>query len=143
MRRLRRTLIAFIIVGLALYCASGGYWLVLDAPEKADVILTLEGENDVRVARGLELLRQGYAPRLMMNLHPGMRVFGADKLRLAQLFIATLPPADAARTGVCAIGAASTKEETHDAEPCLRAMGAHAVLLVTSDFHTRRALAIF
>ena len=35
--------------------------------------------------------------------------------------------------------ALSTKEEAHDRDPRLRQLGAHKVLLVTSDYHTRRA----
>jgi uncharacterized SAM-binding protein YcdF (DUF218 family) len=37
----------------------------------------------------------------------------------------------------------STKDESKDAEKCLARDGAKSVLIVTSDFHTRRALNVF
>ena len=37
----------------------------------------------------------------------------------------------------------STAEETVAAAACLQSLQAHRILLVTSDYHTRRALAIF
>jgi uncharacterized SAM-binding protein YcdF (DUF218 family) len=37
----------------------------------------------------------------------------------------------------------STKAEAHDAARCLATVSARTVLLVTSDYHTRRALSTF
>ena len=37
----------------------------------------------------------------------------------------------------------STKDESHDVERCLAGTDAKSILIVSSDFHTRRALSIF
>jgi hypothetical protein len=44
---------------------------------------------------------------------------------------------------VCPIQGLSTKAEAAEAAACLGNLGAHSVLLVTSEFHTRRALSTF
>jgi hypothetical protein len=44
---------------------------------------------------------------------------------------------------VCPLDGRSTQAETSDVENCLRPIKAHRVLIVTSDYHTRRALTVF
>jgi uncharacterized SAM-binding protein YcdF (DUF218 family) len=142
-RFLWRLLIVLALIGGALYAARGSQFLVVDAPQKSDAILVLAGETDKRVERGVELLQQGYAPRLLIDVEAGGSIYTFSKAEIAKRFIATLPPADAARASVCPSGARSTRDEAHAAEPCLRQVGAEKVLIVTSDFHTHRALTIF
>jgi uncharacterized SAM-binding protein YcdF (DUF218 family) len=138
-----RLFLVICIVGGALYAARGSQILVVDEPQKSDVILVLAGETERRVDRGVEMLRQGYAPRLLIDVEAGGSVYGFSKAEIARRFIATLPPDEASRADVCQTDARSTKEEAHAAEPCLRQTHAGKVLIVTSDFHTRRAITIF
>jgi uncharacterized SAM-binding protein YcdF (DUF218 family) len=44
---------------------------------------------------------------------------------------------------ICPIDGLSTKAESKDADKCLEGEGGKSVLIVTSDFHTRRALSVF
>lgn len=44
---------------------------------------------------------------------------------------------------MCPITGFSTNAEVDDVSRCLQSLGAHRVLIVTSDYHTRRALTIF
>ena len=44
---------------------------------------------------------------------------------------------------MCPIEGLSTKDESKDAAGCLSRVGSKSVLIVTSDFHTRRALEVF
>jgi uncharacterized SAM-binding protein YcdF (DUF218 family) len=44
---------------------------------------------------------------------------------------------------VCPIAGLSTIAEADDVNRCLQPLGAHRVLLVTSEYHTHRALMIF
>ncbi|HZQ92169.1 MAG TPA: YdcF family protein [Terriglobales bacterium] len=144
MRRARfRTLAALALLGAILWGALGGRFLVVDAPEKSDAILVLEGEAGVRLRRALELLRQGWAPRVLLDVREADSFYGTSKIDLAQKWIASLPPEDAARMSICPFDALSTQTEAREAERCLKAMGARSVLIVTSDYHTRRARAIF
>jgi len=57
---------------------------VLDRPEKADVIVVLAGETHRRPERGLELLAQGYAPHLILDVPAETRIYQSSQLELAQ-----------------------------------------------------------
>jgi len=112
----------------------------VDQPSRADVILVLAGETDHRPERGLDLLRRGYAQRLVLDVPRG-KIYRWDEPELAQEYVSTLPQASV--ISVCAINGLSTKEETRDAGGCLAQWRPRSVLLVTSDYHTRRAFSVF
>jgi DUF218 domain len=128
------------LVGIALVAGSGRF-LIMDRPQRADVILALAGDTNLRPARALELLRQGYAPRIILNVPADAMVFQWSEPELARKYIAGLPEAES--ISICPIHGLSTKAEAKDSSFCLQQAGARSVLLVTSDFHTRRALSIF
>jgi DUF218 domain len=122
-----------------------GPWLIVDQPQRADLIVVLAGETEQRPARGLQLLTQGLAPRMLLDTPAAAQIYRWSQLELAQQYLSGLPQASA--LAVCPIPGLSTKEEAGDVARCLAASGAssqvHRILLVTSEFHTRRALAIF
>lgn len=132
---------AIVTVGLVVFAANAGKMLVLNAPEKADVIVVLAGETDRRPARALELLDQGYAPRVVIDVPADARIFGFTDVQLAEQYFRRLP--EAASVRICPIEGLSTKAEAHDEEKCLAQETGNRILLVTSDYHTRRALSIF
>lgn len=126
---------------LLLFAANAGRLLVVNAPQPSDVILVLAGETDRRPARALELLRQGYAPRVVLDVPAAARIYDVTQIELAEKYVKSLP--EAAAVSICPIEGLSTRDESHDAEKCLARKGDHRVLIVTSDFHTRRALSVF
>ena len=138
------------VVGVVVGREAGG-WLVVDRPQPADLIVVLAGETEQRPAKGLQLLAQGLAPRLLLDAPAGTHIYRWNQLELAQQYLAGQP--QAAQAGACPIVGMSTKTEAQDVARCLAAQAAtsaggaaysvHRVLLVTSDFHTRRALTIF
>jgi uncharacterized SAM-binding protein YcdF (DUF218 family) len=130
--------LVFIIAALASQAAR---FLVLDEPEKSDAIVVLAGDTKVRPARALELLRQGVAPRVFMDAETRDVIYDQRLTDIAQKYVNSLP--EASRIAVCPIVGFSTYAEADDVSRCLQALGAHRVLIVTSDFHTRRALLIF
>ncbi|HTS09139.1 MAG TPA: ElyC/SanA/YdcF family protein [Candidatus Eisenbacteria bacterium] len=132
-------LLALLI--LTLFFFSAGRILVVDSPERSGVILVLAGETDHRPARGLELLNQGYARRLVIDVPAASRLYNVSEVDLARTYIQALP--QAAAIDICPIVGLSTRAETHDVERCLAGTPSSHVLIVTSDFHTRRALSIF
>lgn len=132
------TLLAILSVGLAI---KAGRFLIVDAPHPADVILVLAGETDRRPQRALQLLAQGYGRRIVLDVPASAKLYEFTQVDLARKYIQDLP--QAALLSICAIDGLSTKEESKDAEKCLQREGAKSVLIVTSDFHTRRALEVF
>jgi uncharacterized SAM-binding protein YcdF (DUF218 family) len=126
---------------LITFALAAGRILVVDAPQPSDLILVLAGETDDRPAHALELLHQGYGKRVLIDVPAEAKIYELSQLDLAQKYVRNLP--DSASVSICPIRGLSTREETHDVEKCLTAENATSILIVTSDFHTRRALSIF
>jgi uncharacterized SAM-binding protein YcdF (DUF218 family) len=125
----------------AILAAMGGFLVKADLPEKADIALVLAGDSDGnRILTGAGLVRRGYVSRVLVSGPSGM--YGHYECDLAIPF--------AVKAGYPESyflhfehEARSTKEEASHAVARLRQLGAHKVLLVTSDYHTRRAGKIF
>lgn len=139
--RKARQFVAFAVALLIGLAAISGWLLVVNQPGKADVILVLAGETDRRPARGLELLDQGLAPRMILDVPANSQIYQWSQLQLAQKYVDSLPQAKS--ISICPIAGLSTRDEARDALACLQTTSGKNVLLVTSDFHTRRARQIF
>jgi len=133
--------ILIVLFHNALFGAVGAYLVNAGPPEKADVALVLAGDPfGNRILKAGELVRQGYVPRAMVSGPSGQ--YGSYECDLAIPF--------AVRAGYPAEyfihvehDGRSTAEEAVAIIPVIRKSGAHRVLLVTSDYHTRRAGRIF
>ena len=130
-----------LAVLLLLLATQAGRFLVVDSPRVSDTIVVLAGETDRRPTRALELLQQGYGKRVLIDVPADATIYTLKQLDLAQKYVQSLP--QAAVVTVCPIVGLSTKAETEDVEKCLTRMNSGTVLIVTSEFHTRRALSIF
>lgn len=130
-----------LMAGLIVFAANAGMMLVVDSPQPSDVIVVLAGETDYRPARALELLDQGYARRLLIDVPADLEVFGFTQEGLAEQYEHSRP--EAAQLGICPIEGLSTRDESHDVEKCLAKEQGSRILIVTSDYHTHRALSIF
>jgi len=142
MRKVRLILILLLLLALALMGTSGRF-LVLDDPRNSDVIVVLAGETDRRPVRALELLQQGYASRLILDVPAEGRIYQWGQPELARKYVEGLPQAGS--ISICLIQGSSTRDEALEAGRCLERAGAARgkVLLVTSEYHTRRALSVF
>ena len=141
-RRMRLwILIAALTAGLVLFVWNAGEILVVDAPQPSDVIVVLAGETYNRPIRGLELLKQGYAHHVLIDVPAAVTIYKFSQVQLAEQYVHDLP--EAASVGICPIVGLSTHDESHDVEKCLEHETGSRVLIVTSDYHTRRALSIF
>jgi hypothetical protein len=131
----------FLILLSGVFAANAGRMLVVDAPEKSDVIVVLAGETDHRPARALQLFDRGYAKRVYIDVNDGAKIYEYTQADLAEKYIHDLP--EAASLRVCPIVGLSTRDESHDVAKCVTQEPSDHILIVTSDFHTRRALSIF
>lgn len=140
--RYRWIMFMVLPIEIILLATAAGRILVVDAPQKADVIVVLAGETDHRPARALDLLRQGYAPRILLDVPAAGAIYDTTLLQIAKSYVAGLP--EASRVTICPIAGLSTRDESHDVLKCLSPQDRPAsILLVTSDYHSRRALSIF
>jgi DUF218 domain len=133
--------VAIICAFLLLFAGTSGPFLVCNDPQPSDVIVALAGETDRRPARALELLSEHLAPRVLLNVPAEAKVYGVTTLEMATQYVNQLPQKDA--INICPVVGLSTKTEAHDVARCLQGWNVHRVLLVTSDYHTRRALSTF
>jgi len=145
----RRRLFTFLVVALFAVVLTHLYWLPwfgeflvrTDGLEKADGVIVLAGDySGRRLVKGAELVRDGHAPIALVS-GPWV-MYGRNEAHLAidfalskgfpkELFRPVLHQSD------------STVEEAIAFRKILREQGIRKVLIVTSDFHTRRAGAIF
>jgi uncharacterized SAM-binding protein YcdF (DUF218 family) len=125
----------------SIWLAWMGTWLVHnDEPFHADVIVVLAGDpSGNRILKAAQLVRQGFAPKVLVSGPAGF--YDLHECDLAIPF--------AVRRGYPAEWfvpipheAHSTDEEALAFAAELASRHAHRVLVVTSDYHTRRALRI-
>jgi hypothetical protein len=135
-----RAALGFVAI-VVVFAANAGKFLVIDAPEPSDVIVVLAGETDRRPTRALELLEQGYGRKELLDVPATARIYEFNQLELAQKYIQDLPQGKS--IGICTIEGRSTRDESRDVAKCLAHEDGDRVLIVTSEFHTRRALSIF
>jgi uncharacterized SAM-binding protein YcdF (DUF218 family) len=136
----RLVVLVMVVVVVFLLLRHAASFLVVHAPEHADLIVVLAGgNNDMRYWQGLELVREGYAPHLILDVFTKELRFGRRDIDLATEFVNRTAPQQAT---ICPLAENSTYDETRYLERCLRGTGARSVLLVTSKYHTRRALEI-
>jgi len=142
-RQKRSRLLAGVLLGCLAVAmgAKAGTFLLVDAPQPSDVILVLAGETHRRPERALQLLAQGYGRRIVLDVPADAKIYEFTQMQLAQKYVRDL--GQAGKVSVCPIEGLSTKEESQDAEKCIAGESGKSVLIVTSDFHTRRALSVF
>jgi uncharacterized SAM-binding protein YcdF (DUF218 family) len=129
-------MLAVLVSGAAVAAAfkASEPLLVVRTPiEAADVIVVLGGDGPARAWQAAGLYREGAAPRVLVT-----GIGDCENIR-AYMVKEGVPP-DVIQTE-CA--ARSTWENAVFSAPLLTAMGARRAILVTSWFHTRRAIACF
>jgi uncharacterized SAM-binding protein YcdF (DUF218 family) len=130
--------VAIALVTLLLLRQAGPF-LIVDQPQRSDAIVVLAGdENDQRFWKAIEMLRAGYAPQVFIDARTDIRAFGRTPAELGADFIQRTVPDLPVR--ICPTAGDSTRDEIQVAQPCFAS--ARNILIVTSDYHTRRALSI-
>jgi uncharacterized SAM-binding protein YcdF (DUF218 family) len=138
-----RTLVFSLIVATALLAlgSQAARFLVVDQPAPSDAIVVLAGETYRRPAQALELFHRGLAPHVFLDAEAHDKIYGQLLPDLARGYLNNL--GESSHVSVCEIAGASTFSEADDVNKCLQSLGAHRVLIVTSEYHTRRAAMIF
>jgi uncharacterized SAM-binding protein YcdF (DUF218 family) len=117
--------------------ALGAYLIHADPPTKADYAVVLAGDaHGHRVIEAAELVRRGFVRKVLVSgpcccydvPESDMAVSFAVRKGYPEEYFIKVPHS-----------ATSTWQEAQVLIPELRRLGAHSFLLVTSDFHTRRA----
>jgi uncharacterized SAM-binding protein YcdF (DUF218 family) len=136
---------AIVVLGLifhnAVLSAMGSYLVKAEAPQKADIALVLAGDSaGNRILTAAQLVRRNYVPRALVSGPSGLYGYHECDLAIPFAVKAGYPESYFLHFEN---DARSTQEEAGDAVARLRQLGVHRILLVTSDYHTRRAGKIF
>ena len=131
--------IALALAVLFLALAAAAFFLpqkilcVDSGPANADAIVVLGGGLGERPERAAELFKDHAAPRIIVS------GFGDSEINRRILLKAGVPDSAIEIEGK----SRTTRENARFTIELLRAEGAHRVILVTSWYHSRRALACF
>jgi uncharacterized SAM-binding protein YcdF (DUF218 family) len=142
-------LIFFVVLLAILYLVrvpllrfAGEFWIVDDAPESSDVIIVLSGDNydAVRAARAAALFRAGLAPHVVATGRSLRSYATTTDLMKRDLLDHGLP---AAAIIPLTHRADNTRDEAVAVSEFVHSHGWKKILLVTSNYHTRRSEYIY
>jgi uncharacterized SAM-binding protein YcdF (DUF218 family) len=130
------------LVRVPLLRFAGEFWIVDDAPEASDVIIVLSGDNydAVRAARAAALFRAGLAPHVVATGRALRSYASTTELMKRDLVDHGVP---AAAVIPLTHHADDTREEAAAVSEFVASHHWKKVLLVTSNYHTRRSEYIY
>jgi hypothetical protein len=140
--RRKSVLLVSLLLLLICFLRYAARFLVIDQPRPSDAIVVLAGGRDNRYYKGLELLGKGYGKILFFDARTDVVEFGRTPFSMGQAFMQSTAGRLLGGVRMCPIRGDSTDEEAKHVGDCLRPTGARRVLLVTSEYHTRRAFQI-
>ena len=121
-----------------------GLYVVDDGLEPADAVVALRGspeEQQIRTEEAAKLVRRRYAPILLLSVN-AIPYFGHPERQFIEEYLNQQGfPAQQLR--FCENTGNSTAEEALAVRDCLERMGAKEIILVTSEYHTRRSRFIY
>lgn len=133
--------VLLLLSGPYVLAALGGFLVRADAPAKADAIVVLGGDyTGRRILKACELIRSGYAPVAIVSGPPGFYDRHEDEFAIDWVVKKGCP---VEWFSGFRHQATSTRREAHVFREELARRGIRSYLLVTSDYHTRRAGGMF
>ncbi|MEX2284347.1 MAG: YdcF family protein [Gemmatimonadota bacterium] len=136
--------VGLFLLRVPLLSSVANFLIVADSLERADLIYVMGGGLDARPIRAAELFRAGYAPHIATPyientpaVQYGIRLNGAveNALMLQRHGV----PDSAIHLLKTPRGSTSTLDDARILASYLRQRGYRRVLVVTSEFHTRRS----
>jgi hypothetical protein len=144
-RVLRWLLVAPVVIAMSLLFWGGNLLITHEARAgHVDAAVVLQGSiaaEKARIARAMDLLQRDVADRVLMSV-PQESYWGQPVQPPARSFLErTYGPGLAARVEFCETNMEvnSTKEEAQVLSACIRERHWQSIVIVTSDYHTRRA----
>ena len=143
-------LLATAIVVLLCFVNWGSELLTVNDPQPShvDAAIVLQGSavaEKVRIAGAMNLLREGIADRVLLSV-PKESYWGQSIPPVARAYFERNYGSDlSARVVFCetAEDVNSTEQEAEALSPCIREQHWQSLLIVTSNYHTRRARMIW
>ena len=145
-------LAALLLLLAAAACPFAGRYLIVEMPlDKADVLVVLAGGNASRWLEATDLYREGYAPHVLLS--PGYSDPVGDQLRARGIRfptdveivrdVMTQVGVPASALEIMPRGYDNTADEAVGARIIAQQKGWTRMIVVTSQYHTRRSLFAF
>jgi uncharacterized SAM-binding protein YcdF (DUF218 family) len=117
---------------------AGGFWIVNESPQASDAIVILgdDNYNGDRAAKAADIFKAGWAPRVIASGRYLRPYAGIAELEAHDLESHGVP---ATAIVPFAHRASDTREECIDIGQLISLNGWKRILLVTSNYHTRRS----
>jgi len=142
-------LIVFVVLALVVYFArypilrfAGSFWMADESPQTSEAIVILSDDNygAVRASRAADLYRASWAPRIVASGRE-LRPYAS----IAELMQHDLTDRGVPATAVVRFPnrARNTLEEAQAVSEFLSSHGWKKIIVVTSNYHTRRARFIY
>jgi uncharacterized SAM-binding protein YcdF (DUF218 family) len=138
-------LISFLFLVFLLYLArhpllrlAGSFWVVDEGPAAADAVVILGDDNYQadRATRAAELIKAGWAPRVIASGRYLRPYASIAELEEHDLVDRGVPPSAVVRF---AHHAENTRDEAMAVGQLISSKGWKRIIVVTSNFHTRRS----
>lgn len=136
MKKIGFVLIGVIVILIFFILKNMGEYLILDEkPQKVDMIVVYSGDSGERTVKGVELLKEGYADKILFS---GGALY--DDVRMADLM-----SEHAIKLGVAPDKivkereADTTYENALFSRKILEDLKVKSIILVTSNYHSRRS----
>ena len=123
----------FILLGVAIFLFPQEILCIDGGPVKADVLVVLGGGLQDRPERAAELFREHAAPRILLSGLGDCKIYRRSLIEVG-VPASAIQMEDQSRT---------SRENAIFAVKLLRRQGMRHVIIVTSWYHSRRALACF
>ena len=126
------TYLAAALILAAVLKDAGTFLVINEPPRKADVIIVLSGDRGARLQRGIELYRQGYAPYLLYT----SSTTGVEE---SEAMAEGVPE----HAFILDRQAQNTYQNATYAKALMERYGLKSAIVVSSDYHMRRASLMF
>lgn len=127
--------IVLIALGVIYLLRRAGGFLVVNAPERSDLILVMDGKWQ----KAEQLYRQGYAPLILVDADTAHRLYGTTE---AELLMEMLARNSSVPMQICPTNGDTKYEEAADVWTCIANLPIRSILIVNTDFDTRRSLSL-
>ncbi len=142
---------ALWLTALPLLRTAGAFLVLDEPPRRADAIVVLSGSVPDRILEAVDLYEDGFAPLIILCREPenaGFRELkerGVELPRIYELNVSVARQLGVPESAIVVLEreAGSTYSEARVVLQDLAERGARSMLLVTSQYHTRRAAAIY
>lgn len=130
-----------IIVALILFIGAGSFLVVNEKPIKSDVIIALGGDTNIRTDYSVRLFKEKYSNKLLFT--GGIIDSNTNDIEAIMMQDRALELGISKKNIILESEALNTYDNAVNCKEILKAHGYKSAIIVTSNYHMRRAELVF